>query len=89
MPFQSTSTSVVVTALETANPYERAHGTLILLPHGKPIASPNLAAHRGMAAGNVGHIALLDAIAHVGLNDIDLALNIACRFDGQAMPNYF
>ena len=47
MPHQSTLSSAIVVALETANPHEKPmqHGRL--LPHGVPITLPNLAApHR-------------------------------------------
>ena len=40
-------------------------------------------------AGGAGRIAFLNAIAHVELNAIDLALDMACRFVGQNLPKVF
>lgn len=41
------------------------------------------------AGGKAGQFALLHAIAHIELNAIDLAWDVAARFDGENMPNSF
>ena len=110
MPHQSTLSSAIVAALETANPHKKAHATRLIVPHGVPITLPNLAAphppdrparpakptllpprevpRRRITAGSAGRIALLHAIAHIELNAIDLALDMARRFVGQTAKRF-
>ena len=111
MPHQSTLSSAIVVALETANPHEKAHATRDIVaawranhftelgrtpPPDRPArpAKPTLLPPRGVprrriTAGSAGRIALLHAIAHIELNAIDLALDMACRFVGQNLPKDF
>ena len=53
----------------------------LLPPRGVP--------RRRITTGSAGRVALLHAIAHIELNAIDLALDMACRFVGQSMPKDF
>ena len=53
----------------------------LLPPRGVP--------RRRITAGNAGRVALLHAIAHIELNAIDLALDMACRFVEQNLPKDF
>jgi uncharacterized ferritin-like protein (DUF455 family) len=111
MPHQSTLSSAIVIALETANPHEKALATRDIVaawranqfselgrtpPPDRPArpAKPTLLPPRGVprrriTAGSAGRIALLHAIAHIELNAIDLALDMACRFVGQNLPKDF
>ena len=54
---------------------------MLLLPRG--------VTRRRITADSAGRIALLHAIAHIELNAIDLALNMACRFVDQNLPKDF
>ena len=111
MPHQSTLSSAIVIALETANPHEKALATRDVVaawranqftelghtpPPDRPArpAKPTLLPPRGVprrriTAGSAGRIALLHAIAHIELNAIDLALDMASRFVGQKLPKDF
>ena len=111
MPHQSTLTSAIVIALETANPHEKALATRDIVaawrakhfaqlgsapPPCKPArpAKPTLLPPRGLprrriTAGSAGRIALLHAIAHIELNAIDLALDMASRFVSRNLPKDF
>ena len=44
---------------------------------------------RRITAGRAGRVALLHAIAHMQLNAIDMAIDMACRFVGQNLPKDF
>jgi uncharacterized ferritin-like protein (DUF455 family) len=44
---------------------------------------------RRITGGVAGRVALLHAIAHIELNAIDLALDIACRYTDQSLPRDF
>ena len=54
-----------------------------------PLLPPRGVPRRRITAGNTGRVALLHAIAHIELNAIDLALDMACRFVGQSLPKDF
>jgi uncharacterized ferritin-like protein (DUF455 family) len=50
---------------------------------------PRAVPRRRITAGAPGRIALLHAIAHIELNAIDLALDMACRFVAHRLPTDF
>ena len=50
---------------------------------------PRSVPRRRITAGTAGRVALLHAIAHIELNAIDLALDMACRFIDQSLPKDF
>ena len=50
---------------------------------------PRSVPRRRITAGTAGRVALLHAIAHIELNAIDLALDMACRFVEQSLPKDF
>ena len=111
MSHQSTLSSYIVAALETADPHKKANATRQIVaawranqitelgqirPPDRPArpVKPSLLPPRGVprrriTAGNTGRVALLHAIAHIELNAIDLALDMACRFVEQSLPKDF
>ena len=111
MSHQSTLSSSIVAALETADPHKKANATRQIVaawranqitelgqirPPNRPArpVKPSLLPPRGVprrriTAGNAGRVALLHAIAHIELNAIDLALDMACRFVEQSLPKDF
>ena len=111
MSHQSTLSSSIVAALETADPHKKANATRQIVaqwranqitelgqtrPPNRPArpVKPSLLPPRGVprrriTANTAGRIALLHAIAHIELNAIDLALDMACRFVDQSLPKDF
>ena len=111
MSHQSTLSSSIVAALETAGPHKKANATRQIVaawranqitelgqtrPPDRParpvkpaLLPPRGVPRRRVTAGTAGRIALLHAIAHIELNAIDLALDMACRFVEQSLPKDF
>ena len=111
MSHQSTLSSSIVAALETADPHKKAKATQQIVaawranqitelgearPPDRParpvkpaLLPPRSVPRRRITAGTAGRIALLHAIAHIELNAIDLALDMACRFVEQSLPKDF
>jgi len=111
MSHQSTLSSSIVAALETADPHKKANATRQIVaawranqitelgqarPPDRParlvkpaLLPPRSVPRRRITAGPAGRIALLHAIAHIELNAIDLALDVACRFVEQNLPKDF
>ena len=58
-------------------------------PTKPPLLPPRGVPRRRITAGSAGRIALLHAIAHIELNAIDLALDMASRFVGKNLPKAF
>jgi len=58
-------------------------------PQKPALLPPRAVPRRRITAGVAGRIALLHAIAHIELNAIDLALDMACRFVDANLPNDF
>ena len=58
-------------------------------PEKPALLPPRGVPRRRITAGSDGRIALLHAIAHIELNAIDLALDMACRFVCQNLPKDF
>ncbi|MGB1864482.1 MAG: ferritin-like domain-containing protein [Candidatus Puniceispirillum sp.] len=57
-----------------------------LLPELRP---PRDVPKRRITGGVAGRVALIHAIAHIELNAIDLALDMACRYTDQSLPRDF
>ena len=57
-----------------------------LLPELRP---PRDVPKRRITGGVAGRVALIHAIAHIELNAIDLALDMACRYTDQCLPRDF
>ena len=111
MSHQSTLSSSIVAALETADPYKKANATRQIVaawrtnqitelgqthppdcparPVKPALLPPRSVLRRRITVGTAGRIALLHAIAHIELNAIDLALDMACRFVEQNLPKDF
>ena len=111
MSHQSTLSSSIVAALETAEPHEKANATRQIVaawranqitelgqarPPDRParpvkpaLLPPRCLPRRRISAGTAGRVALLHAVAHIELNAIDLALDMACRFVEQSLPKDF
>jgi uncharacterized ferritin-like protein (DUF455 family) len=111
MPLPIPLTASVVTALNTADPHEKARLTRQLVaswradrsielgdtpPPARParpakpaLLPPRDVPRRRITASDSGRIALLHAIAHIELNAIDLALDMACRYIAQGLPRDF
>ena len=111
MSHQSTLSSSIVAALETADPHKKATATQQIVaawranqitelgqsrPPDRParpvkpaLLPPRSVPRRRITAGTAGRVALLHAIAHIELNAIDLALDMACRFVEQSLPKDF
>ena len=111
MSHQSTLSSSIVAALETADPHKKATATQQIVaawranqitelgearPPDRParpvkpaLLPPRSVPRRRITAGTDGRVALLHAIAHIELNAIDLALDMACRFVEQSLPRDF
>ena len=111
MPLHIPLTASVVTALNTADPHEKAQLTRQLVaswrddssvelgdtpPPARParpakpaLLPPRDVPRRRITASDSGRIALLHAIAHIELNAIDLALDMACRYIAQGLPRDF
>ena len=111
MPLHIPLTASVVTALNTADPHEKARLTRRLVacwradrsielgdtpPPARParpvkpaLLPPRDVPRRRITTNHSGRIALLHAIAHIELNAIDLALDMACRFIAQNLPRDF
>ncbi|ADE39272.1 ferritin-like domain-containing protein [Candidatus Puniceispirillum marinum] len=73
-----------ITAIGTCAPPERP---------GRPplpaLRPPRDVPKRRITGGVAGRVALIHAIAHIELNAIDLALDMACRFTDQHLPRDF
>ena len=53
------------------------------------LCSPRDLPRRRITASAAGRVALIHAIAHIELNAVDLALDMACRFVGESLPDDF
>ena len=111
MPLPIPLTASVVTALNTADPHEKARLTRQLVatwhadrsielgdtpPPARParpaksaLLPPRDVPRRRITQSAPGRIALIHAIAHIELNAIDLALDMASRFVAHRLPRDF
>jgi uncharacterized ferritin-like protein (DUF455 family) len=53
------------------------------------LCPPRDVPRRRITASTAGRVALIHAIAHIELNAVDLALDMACRFVGESLPDDF